>query len=74
MKKTLMKAAVRAAAPRLRAKALKRASHWVEEVMSPPRRQSSMGMTAAKGLGAAAVAIPLGIWLGRRFLSGGESD
>lgn len=33
-----------------------------------PERKPSRGAMAAKGIGAAALTIPLGIWLGQRFL------
>ena len=37
------------------------------------RRQSrSMGMMALKGFGAAAIAIPVGMWIGRKLLAGDE--
>jgi hypothetical protein len=35
----------------------------------PQRKRNTLARTAAKGLGAAAVAIPLGFWLGRRSRS-----
>jgi hypothetical protein len=79
-KKRILKAAGYAAAPKLAFLANnpgKGAAAWagkqVVERMLPDRfrpepRRSSFGMTAAKGLGAAALAAPLGWWLGRRIM------
>jgi hypothetical protein len=35
------------------------------------RQKPSMVKTAAQGIGAAAVAIPLGLWVGRKMRGGG---
>lgn len=48
--------------------ALFKAAGWAAERMTPVRKRSSAGARAAKGVGIAAVAVPLGWWLGKRFL------
>lgn len=73
MKKLLKTAAV-AAAPKMalaamnpkKAAALK-AGKWAMGRVMRKKRGPSAGEMALKGLGAAAVALPLGLWLGRRF-------
>jgi hypothetical protein len=45
---------------------LTRAAGWAMNRVRPQRKRNTLARTAAKGLGAAAVAIPLGFWLGRR--------
>lgn len=74
MKNRLLSAAGYAAAPRLAfalqhpgKMAVASAAGWVANRISPRRRHSSRGATAAKGFGAAAVALPVGMWLGRRI-------
>lgn len=77
MKQRLLAAAGYAAAPRLAftlqhpgKMAVASAAGWAANRMAPRRRRSSMGATAAKGLGAAALAVPVGMWLGRRIFQG----
>lgn len=71
----LLKTAAKHAIPHLasmtrgrRKKMLMKAGRWAAgQVM---RKQSrGMGSLALKGLGAAAVALPVGMWLGRKLLS-----
>jgi hypothetical protein len=71
--KTLMKTAGVAAATKAtrsfaksQGKNLSKATDWATDRIRPRRKRNTLGMTAAKGLGAAAVALPIGIWLGRR--------
>lgn len=77
-----MKTAVKAAPKMMRAAqavrgvrdprkaALMKAARWAAERMQPePKRDTAR--SAAIGLGAAAIAIPLGLWLGRRLRAGG---
>ncbi len=78
-RKTLMKTAGVAAATRVtrsfaksQGRNLSRATDWAIDRVRPRRRKNVLGLTAAKGLGAAAVALPLGIWLGRRGRSAAE--
>jgi hypothetical protein len=84
MKKSkLVKAAAWAAAPQMmfaaknpRKAALMKATRWAVERVRPAPKRSALatlgGRSAAVGLGAAAVAVPLGLWLGRRLREGGE--
>lgn len=46
---------------------LDRAVDFGRGLMPAQRSTSSAGSTALKGIGAAAVAIPLGMWLGRKL-------
>jgi len=49
--------------------ALFTAASWVTSRVLPHRRKkNSFGRTAIQGLGAAAVAIPVGLWVGRKTL------
>jgi hypothetical protein len=48
---------------------LSRAAEWASNRIRPRRKRNTFGLTAAKGLGAAAVALPIGLWLGRRARS-----
>lgn len=73
MKKRLLKAAGYAAAPKLafalqhpRKMAMAKAATWAMHRIGPQKRRMSMAGTAARGFGAAAVALPIGMWLGRR--------
>lgn len=82
-KKKILKAAGYAAAPKLAFLANnpgKAAVAWagkqaaermLPERFRPEPQRPSFGMTAAKGLGAAALAAPLGWWLGRRLMDRG---
>jgi hypothetical protein len=55
--------------------ALLAAAGWVTKRVLPQRRKrTSFGRTAAQGLGAAAVAIPVGLWVGRKAMGGGQGD
>lgn len=73
-KRNIAKAAAWAAAPKMmfaaknpRKAALIKAAGWAVDRVRPQRRRSHVGRNTAVGLGAAAVAIPLGLWLGRRL-------
>ena len=76
----LLKTAAKHAIPHLhdltrgrKKKMLKQAGRWAAgHVMR--RQKYSMGMMALKGFGAAAVAIPVGMWIGKKLLAGGESE
>jgi hypothetical protein len=75
IKRKLLKGAGYLAAPKLafaldmpKKAAMAKATSWALGHVTHRRRRPSMGMTAAKGLGAAAVALPLGMWLGRRMM------
>lgn len=77
--KKLMKTAAWAAAPKMmfaarnpRKAALVKAAGWAMGRVRPQSRRSHTGRNAALGLGAAALAIPLGLWVGR-MLRGGEN-
>jgi hypothetical protein len=48
---------------------LSRAAEWATDRIRPRRKRNTLGWTAAKGLGAAAVALPIGLLLGRRARS-----
>jgi hypothetical protein len=54
--------------------ALLAAASWVSSRVMPRRRRPSFARTAVQGLGAAAVAIPVGLWLGRKALGGGGGN
>jgi hypothetical protein len=53
-------------------KMLVKAGRWASSHVMRRQRHSMAGM-ALKGLGAAAIAVPVGLWLGRKLLSGAES-
>lgn len=73
--KTILKTAAWAAAPKAmfiaknpRKAALLKAADWAAgRVGLPQRKRSSTGLAAAKGLSAAALALPLGLWLGNKL-------
>ena len=74
MKKKILKGAGYFAAPKLaftlshpRKAAMAKAASWAFSHVTPQRKRHSAGATAAKGLGAAAVALPVGLWLGRKI-------
>lgn len=78
-KSNILKAAGWAAAPKMmfaaknpRKAALLKATQWAVSRVRPAPRRSHTGRTAAVGLGAAAVAVPLGLWLGRRLRQGDD--
>lgn len=76
-KKTMMKKAMRLAKPMMARKPgpFAVAAGWAGEHLGErlmPARRRSVGKGAAYGLGAAALAIPLGMWVGRRVRGGGE--
>lgn len=48
--------------------ALFKAAGWAANRFTPSRTRVSAGAVAAKGIGAAAIAVPLGWWLGKRLL------
>ena len=71
----LLKTAARHAVPHLasltrgrKKKMLVNAGRWAAGQMGR-KQKVSMGTMALKGLGAAAVAIPVGMWLGRKLLA-----
>jgi hypothetical protein len=88
--KKLLKAASWVAAPKMmfaaknpKKAALLKAGTWAmsrvpDKVLPakllPTKKRTSPGATAAKGLGAAAVALPVGMWLGRKVLRRGENE
>lgn len=55
--------------------ALLAATGWITNRVLPGRRRrrASFARTAAQGLGAAVVAIPVGVWVGRKVW-GGSSE
>jgi hypothetical protein len=72
----LLKTASYIAAPKLtyaarhpRKAALLKAGAWATGLVMSRRSRSSRGMTAMKGLGAAAIALPIGMWMGRRMMN-----
>ena len=74
-KKKLLQGAGDNAAPKLsfavhhpRKAAMTSLATWALGHMTHRRHRHTMGSTAAKGLGAAAIALPVGLWLGRRML------
>jgi hypothetical protein len=81
IKRKLLKGAGYLAAPKLafaldmpKKAAMAKATTWALGHVTHRRRRSSMGMTAAKGLGAAAVMLPVGMWLGRKMMSHRPSE
>lgn len=69
----ILKLASYAAAPKLtfaarhpKRAAVAKAGKWALDRVTPSRRKPSYGAMALKGLGAAAVALPVGMWLGRK--------
>lgn len=75
IKRKLLKGAGYIAAPKLsfallhpRKAAMASMAAWAVDHMTPHRRRSHFGSTAAKGIGAAALALPVGLWLGRRMM------
>lgn len=50
------------------------AGRWAAgQVMRRQKRSLSVGAIAFRGLGAAALAVPVGLWVGRKLLGGSES-
>lgn len=48
------------------------ATSWVTSRVLPGRKKkSTFGLSTRRGLGAAAVAIPVGLWMGRKAMGGG---
>jgi hypothetical protein len=79
MKSKALKGAAFLTAPRLTAAvkypkkaAFLKAGGWAMDRVLRRKKQSTARRTALQGLGAAAVAVPIGLWLGRRFLSGND--
>lgn len=73
--KKILKAAAWATAPKAmfavrnpKKTALMKAAGWATSRVLPARRRPSPAMTAAKGFGAAALALPVGLWVGRKLL------
>jgi hypothetical protein len=78
----LLKTAAKHAVPHLatltrgrKKKMLKHAGKWAANQMlrKQSRSMGSMRSTALMGFGAAAIAVPVGLWLGRKLLAGDES-
>ncbi len=76
----LLKGAAWMKAPRLmfaaknpRKAALMKAVGWVTNRVTPRRKRTSAGKVALQGIGAAAVALPLGLWVGRKVRGGSET-
>ena len=81
MRKKLAKGAAYAVAPKLSFAALNpkkaafaKAASWAMDRAMPERRRRSRRSMAMKGIGAAALAVPVGLWLGRRFLGSREEE
>ncbi|CAN5655805.1 hypothetical protein BH23GEM3_BH23GEM3_13220 [soil metagenome] len=78
----LLKTAAWIKAPRLtfaaknpRKAAFLKATGWVTDRVLPHRRKRTTATrTAVRGLGAAAVAIPLGVWAGRKLRGGRKHE
>jgi len=73
-KNRIVNAVAWAAAPKMmfaaknpRKAALLKATQWAVQRVRPAPKRNALGRNAAVGLGAAAVAVPLGLWLGRRL-------
>ncbi|HEV2132512.1 MAG TPA: hypothetical protein VGR27_15465 [Longimicrobiaceae bacterium] len=80
MIKKVLKGAAWAKAPRLmfaaknpRKAAVLKAVDWATGLVTPRRKRRSTGKLALQGLGAAAVALPLGLWVGRKVRGGSET-
>jgi hypothetical protein len=76
MRQQLTKGASYALAPKLtfaarhpRKAGAAKAASWAMDRVSPKRRRRSTLRSTAKGIGAAAFAVPVGIWLGRKLWS-----
>ncbi|HEX7243340.1 MAG TPA: hypothetical protein VF263_23860 [Longimicrobiaceae bacterium] len=52
--------------------ALEKAAKWAVSRVRPQPKRGLSGRSAALGLGAAALAVPLGLWLGSRLREGEE--
>jgi hypothetical protein len=79
MRRKVLKGIGYATAPRLtfaalnpRKAAFAKATEWAVNRVAPGRKRRSQRNRTMTGLGAAAVAVPLGFWLGRRFWSSNE--
>lgn len=71
----VFKAASYLAAPKLtfaannpKKAAFMKAGTWAANRIMPGRRKPSFGSMALKGFGAAAVAAPIGFWIGQKIL------
>lgn len=49
--------------------AVVKAGQWAMDRVRPQPRKPAYGSLALKGIGAAALAVPVGMWLGRRARS-----
>ena len=74
MLKSLLKGAAWVKAPKLmfaaknpKKAAFVKAVDWATDIVPTRRKRTSRLATAAKGLSAAAVAIPVGLWVGRKM-------
>jgi hypothetical protein len=74
MRKKVMKGIGYATAPKATFAALNpgkaamlKAASWTFDHVTPSRRRRSRTRSAVTGIGAAAVALPMGVWLGRRM-------
>lgn len=79
MRKKLMKGMAYGAAPKLafaafnpRKAAFAKAAGMMMDHLTPEHHRRSRRTSNLAGFGAAAVAIPVGIWLGRRFFGSEE--
>jgi len=55
-------------------KNLLKGASWAVQRSKPPQKRRSMGTAAAKGIGAVVAAIPIGMWIGRKFGRKGTDD
>ena len=79
IRKKVVKGMAYAAAPKLsfaafnpKKAAFAKAASWAMDHVTPERRRRSKRHMAMKGLGAAAMALPVGVWLGRKYLGNDE--
>jgi hypothetical protein len=76
----LLKAAAKHAVPRLasmtrgrRKKMVMNAGKWAAGQVLRRKRRASMGTLALRGLGVAALAVPVGMWIGKMISERGEA-
>jgi hypothetical protein len=81
MRKRVLKGIGYATAPRLtfaaanpKKAAFGKAAEWALGRVAPERKKSRNRSNTLTGLGAAAVAVPVGFWIGRRFWSSSSHD
>ena len=78
--KKIFKGAAWLAAPKLmfaaknpKKAAFVKAVDWASDLAGGKKKRNSTVGTAMKGLGAAALALPLGLWAGKKFLGGDDA-